>query len=106
MSRKPGIGLNYLTDEIKAYYLDTKNSFVTLTGGIKQPLGRYYKDKIFGETQHRKDLQIKVAKYVEKLEKLERQLHEDDKAYIRHKQLEYELGTKRAKYQLTKNNKL
>ncbi len=46
MSRKPGIGYNYLKDAEK-WHKENKNFFVVNEGGFKQRLPRYYKEKIF-----------------------------------------------------------
>lgn len=46
-----GMGKNYLTPEIIKYYETTQNSFLTLPGGFKQPLPRYYRDRIFTEAE-------------------------------------------------------
>lgn len=46
-----GLGLNYLTDEMRAYHEKGSKSFVTLPGGLKQALPRYYRDKVFTEAQ-------------------------------------------------------
>lgn len=47
MSRKPGIGFNYVTDELKRHYHNNKNSYAPVSGGYKQSLGRYLKEKIY-----------------------------------------------------------
>lgn len=49
------MGLNYLTDEIKDYHEKGSKSFLTLPGGQKQALPRYYRDKIFTE-YHREEM--------------------------------------------------
>ncbi len=48
MSKKPGLGTNYVTD-YKDYHANRTDSFATLPGGIKQRLPRHIKDKIFTE---------------------------------------------------------
>lgn len=45
-----GIGKEYL-EKATSYHKDTRNSFVTLPGGTKQSLPRYYRDKIFSPGQ-------------------------------------------------------
>jgi len=48
MSKNPGIGNNYIQDEqIRNYYNSSKTSYTSLKNGIIQPIGRYYKDKIW-----------------------------------------------------------
>lgn len=49
MSR--GLGLNYITDATKQYHLSTLNSSVKKAGGYSMCLPRYYRDKIFTQTQ-------------------------------------------------------
>jgi len=51
MSKNPGIGANYVNDENRNYHLNTENNYTKLQGGYKQPIGRYYKKKIFGENK-------------------------------------------------------
>jgi hypothetical protein len=46
MSRKPGLGNNYLDDNTINYFGNTANNYATLKNGSKVPLGRYYKQKI------------------------------------------------------------
>ncbi len=53
MSKKPGLGTNYVTD-YKDYHADRTDSFATLPGGIKQRLPRHIKDKLFTEAQRKK----------------------------------------------------
>lgn len=45
-----GIGKEYL-EKATSYHKATRNSFVTLPGGTKQSLPRYYRDKIFSPGQ-------------------------------------------------------
>lgn len=46
-----GLGLNFLTDNIIKYYHDDPFRGVTLLGNKKLSLPRYYRDKIFDESQ-------------------------------------------------------
>lgn len=46
MSRKPAIGGNFLTPDMVNYQLAQK-TLVAISNGVKQPLPRYYKNKIF-----------------------------------------------------------
>lgn len=48
MSRRPGIGANYLAT-MRDYHKEGFKNHVTLPGGEKQKLPRYYKDKIFNK---------------------------------------------------------
>jgi len=49
MSRNPGIGNNYINNETKTYFNNTQNNYTRLKSGHAQPIGRYYKDKIWPE---------------------------------------------------------
>lgn len=45
-----GLGSNYLTNNIINYHLgDIKNCFITLKGGIRMQMPKYYKEKIYDE---------------------------------------------------------
>lgn len=46
-----GLGLNFLTDKMVKYYHDDPARGVTLLGNKKLPLPRYYRDKIFDDSQ-------------------------------------------------------
>lgn len=48
MSRKPGLGANYLTPEMVKWHKDDRRNFV-LVDGAKRHLPRYYKTKIFSK---------------------------------------------------------
>ncbi len=63
MSTKPGIGSNYVTKEIRNYYYNSKDSFATLKNGIKTPLGRYYKEKIYGESDEGEEAKIRSSQF-------------------------------------------
>lgn len=57
MSKK--LGDNYLTDAMVAYHrADLSRNYVTLDGGVKSSLPRYYRDKIFSDTE--KEVQRKL----------------------------------------------
>lgn len=85
-----GIGKNFLTDAIKNYYrADLTRNYVTLRGGVKIPLPRYYRKKIFPEGDPITVQSLLVnRKHIEKCidenrDKLERQFnatygHRDD----------------------------
>lgn len=49
MSR--GLGLNFLTDDMVAYYQEDVSRPVTMLGNRKLPLPRYYRDKLFTDKQ-------------------------------------------------------
>lgn len=46
-----GLGLNFLQDNIINYYHEDPSRGVTMLGNKKLPLPRYYRDKIFDESQ-------------------------------------------------------
>lgn len=49
-SRRPAIGLNYLSEEVVTYHKDKLDSSVVLNG-FRLRMPRYYKDKIFNEVE-------------------------------------------------------
>ena len=49
MSR--GLGLSYLTPQMKKYMKSHLNPWLTLEDGLKMPIPRYYKDKTFTDTE-------------------------------------------------------
>ncbi len=58
-----GFGKNYLTDAIKQYHnASIENSHLTMRGGQKVPIPKYYKDHIYNDEMRRK-----VSQYMEKL---------------------------------------
>lgn len=50
-SRRPGIGTQWLTDEVISYYTRTLDLECKLSNGISYPMARFYKQKIFDEQQ-------------------------------------------------------
>lgn len=45
-----GLGANYMTSQMVAYHkADISRAFVTLEGGVKASMPRYYRDKIFSD---------------------------------------------------------
>lgn len=64
MSRKPGIGNNYTQDEKnRNYFTRSKNSYTVLKNGIKQPLGRYLKEKIYTDERVRLEVNGRAKKF-------------------------------------------
>lgn len=49
MSRRPGLGVAFLTDNQKRYFNENKTYVTKLSGGRIVPLPRYYRSKIFDE---------------------------------------------------------
>lgn len=70
-SRKPAIGSSYLTDDMIAYHKRTMANY-TNENGVKAPLPKYYKDKIFNKFERdlisvsAKNEAVKNAQRVEK----------------------------------------
>lgn len=118
MSRRPGIGINYIDDKITDYYSRTKNSYATLKNGIKQPLGRYYKDKIKENIEDEeviREMQRRSIEFIEQTEqeKWERSVEEHDGDIIeaerdlhRKSAEEYRVRTKQVRNRLKKHGKL
>lgn len=48
MSRKPGLGANYLSPQVKAWHKSDRKNYVIIDG-VKRHLPRYYKEKIFSK---------------------------------------------------------
>lgn len=47
-----GLGLNYLTDEIYRYHAaDLSRQYITLAGGVKCPLPRYFREKLYSKEE-------------------------------------------------------
>ena len=64
MSR--GLGINFLTDEMVNFYKSDVTRGIILEDGKKLPLPRYYRDKIFTNTEKLKRNKIMVQKAQEK----------------------------------------
>lgn len=109
MSRNPGIGNNYLTDETKNYFHSNKNCFTYLPDNYKQSLGRYYKDKIFPEQGLSPDLprnvmQRKAIENSRAEDKRERELCAiDGKDITEFRKERYREAVKKIKRNLKKN---
>lgn len=68
MSKK--MGDNYLTDAMVAYHRgDLSRNYVTLAGGVKSSLPRYYRNKIYSETEQKEQRnliqKLKLKEYEE-----------------------------------------
>jgi hypothetical protein len=46
-----GLGSNYLTNSIKKYHSQLDNCYLTTENGYKMPLPKYYKEKLYNDTQ-------------------------------------------------------
>lgn len=62
-----GIGLNYLTPAMRNYLTQNMTAAATLPGGIKTPLPRYFKEKVFTPAE-RSVISIEGLKEAEKRE--------------------------------------
>lgn len=49
MSRRPGIGINYIKTHERYHKKDSEKNYITSTGGIRRPLPRYYREKIYNK---------------------------------------------------------
>jgi hypothetical protein len=109
MSTKPGIGLNYIDDDITDYFLRTKNSYATLKNGARSPLGRYYKEKIreaISDPEAIREAQKKAKDYAENQKQKERETYANEEDFLAAKREEFRAGYKRHIRNLTKNAKL
>lgn len=71
MSRRPGLGANYLTPEMIAWHKSERKNYV-LMEGKKMHLPRYYKGKIFSKIDH---VRIAVRDGKASLERLRKTLY-------------------------------
>lgn len=71
-----GLGLNYLTDSMIKYHKNDLESRVNITieGGRKIAMPRYYKDKLYSEDEKEKIQQVAISEAEKRLEKLERDM--------------------------------
>lgn len=106
MSRKPGIGVNYVSDDIKNYFTNNKNLYATLKDGARQPLGRYYKEKIreIGSVEFVRDWEKRSKEFKKAQEERKQSVFDGDS--IRIERELYSGAQKKAIRQLNKNNKL
>lgn len=79
MSRKPGIGANYLTNAMKEWHKSGRKNYVMLDGN-KRHLPRYYKGKIFSKIDH---VRIAVAAQKEGFKKLVEWIRQPSQAKMR-----------------------
>lgn len=79
MSRKPGIGANYLTPEMVAWHRSDRKNYM-IVDGQKVHLPRYYKSKIFSKVDH---VRIAVRDARNGIEKLRKKLLKDKRRVSR-----------------------
>lgn len=109
MSRKPGIGINFITDEIVNYFSSSKNIFLTLKNDKKVPLGRYYKEKIqerMEDVDTIRKMQQRAAKRGQEAAEREREMFNNEEDFLRFERVRYRDGLKKARRQLKRNNKI
>ena len=75
-SRRPGIGMNFLNDNIKQYYRNTLDVTGKLANSMTFPLSRYYKNKIFDE-EDRLHLKIQFLKQREEYSEAEKEAYKE-----------------------------
>lgn len=104
MSRNPGIGISYLTNEIINYHKNgqIKRFYGVLKGGNKVALPRYYSDKIFNQIDRKEHL-----KEIQKLmdDKYNEFLENTPDAFNNELQSKIQITETKSK-RLTKNSKL
>lgn len=106
MSRNPGIGLNFVTYEIKNHYRDTKVSYSLSDKGHKKPLGRYYKEKIYEDfPEEFKEMQRKCVEYSNKREEIRRERFKADEEFWEDKRIEKEMSDRKIE-KIIKESKL
>lgn len=84
MSRRPGIGLNYLTEPMLKWHREDDRMYV-IKDGYKQAIPRYYRDKIFDPFE-RSLIQFQASHesekvYIQEIQRLLKLGHSDPYAY-------------------------
>lgn len=106
MSRKPGLGVDYVTNTNRNYHYRSKNSFATIKDNIQQPLGRYLKEKIFTDDEARIQVQRRAERFVRAKERHERkQIGGTESDFQLFKRNQYDEACRKIKRSL-KQNKL
>jgi hypothetical protein len=129
MSKKPGIGINYTNNvENRNYHIGSETSHTRIQGGYIQPIGRYYKDKIWPKETPNKDtpwLQVwpksrynatqKAVAYGKKQEnsQFDTEIRKEDGDILQAEENvrelrreQFEIARKKAKHSLLNRNKL
>jgi hypothetical protein len=73
MSRNPGIGINFIDENIRDYFVGSSVGYYTFKNGDKVPLGRYYKDKldeIFESEKEVRKIKEKLKSYANEKEEI------------------------------------
>lgn len=99
-----GLGSNYLTPEMVSYHQANMASFVTLPGGVKKGLPRYYRDKMFNDEQRRDLAAVAAAKH--ELDRVNGELAVGFDQYERSRNESVKAGIKRFVYNSKMRNKL
>lgn len=109
MSRKPGIGLNFIDDKITDYYVDSKNPYYTFKDGTRVPYGRYYKQKINERIENEnqiRELQYKSKQYAIEETERKRSAFETEEDFLSAQRDELRAINKKSKRQMLKGGKL
>lgn len=106
MSKKPGIGGDYINEEIKKYFKDSKAYYNTTTSGHKVPLGRYYKEKIFEDEIEKRKAQKKAVEIGKKQQISEENVFSDYRDYLANQRTVHVEGNKKVLRQSKKSGKL
>jgi hypothetical protein len=108
MSRNPGIGANYVTDSIADYFSRSADFSTNLKNGIRQTIGRYYKEKIkeIVPIEIIREKNKKSLEYAEKQNQIERESYASEADFLKAKREQYANLEKKGRRMLLKNNKI
>lgn len=101
-----GLGLNYLTPQIRKYHQNLQNNFLTVPDGYKVAMPRYYKEKLFTEIQKNIIAEEAAEKHAQQKRKTDEQNAKDygdtyDK--IKRERVLHDLSTYHKKNQQSRN---
>jgi len=107
------IGSNYLTKQIIAYHrADLSRNYVTLDGGVKVPLPKYYRDKIYDEVEREQQRFLIMESVAENEKQLEKEFnrkfgHRSDMDFFEYKsRMRYGRSKQWKAHQKFKRNKI
>lgn len=104
MSRKPGLGIDYI-EEKKEWHLKTKNNY-TIKNENKISLPRYYRDRIFNNSERKVQNAINKKLYEKKEKENDEELRRFGQDPLKYEIEQKKQITKELKKKLTKNQKL